>query len=178
MKPPAPLRLTPNALFVVAATALTALSAWLATEIVPVLQESPVVEALPGWGRATLGLWMLAIVAVSLVGPLAALAIWGRHREVKRVLLPYVLVLAAQISIEVMLPGALPSNVVVLTGLAFTGYRLLQLRSCRRFFRDADEPGRAGRAVVVGLLMAGLAFWAANGLFLLLVALPLIVKLP
>ena len=174
---PAATRVLPNAVFVVSITALATLAAWLATEVVPVLEETPVAETLPGWGQVALGAWMLAISAVSIIGPLAALAVWGGDAGVRRVLLPYVLVLVAQISIEITLRGAAPPNVVVLTGLAFTGYRLLQLRSCRRFFRGAGVLGRP-RKVVGGLLTAGLAFWAANGLFLLLVALPLIVKLP
>ena len=175
---PAVTRVLPNAVFVVWTTTLAALVARLATEVVHVLEETPVAETLPGWGRVALGAWMLAILCVSVLGPLAALAVWGRYREVRRVLLPYVLVLLAQISVEVALPGAVPPNVVVLTGIAFTGYRLLQLWSCRRFFRAAEGPGGLGNAVVGGLLSAGLAFWTANGLFLLLVALPGVVRLP
>ncbi len=175
---PAATRALPNAVFVVSATALATLAAWLATEVVPVLEETPFTETLPGWGRTALGAWMLAITSVSVLGPLAALAVWGRYREVRRVLLPYVLVLVVQISVEILLPGVVSPNVVVLTGLVFTGYRLLQLRVCRRFSLDAGVPDRLGNVVVGGLLSAGLTFWAANGLFLLLVTLPGVVTLP
>ena len=175
---PAATRALPNAVFVVSATTLAALAAWLATEVVSVLEETPVADTLPGWERTALAAWMLAVASVSVLGPLAALAVWGRYGEVRRVLLPYVLVLAFQIFAEILLPAVVSPNVVVLTGLTFTGYRILQLWVCRRYFLETGVPDRLGNAVVGGLLSVGLVFWTANGLFLMLVALPGVVGLP
>jgi hypothetical protein len=64
---------------------------------------------------------------------------------------------------------------VVLTGIAFTGYRLRQLRRARRRFFQAQGPSALGRAAVRCCLSLGLVFWSANLAFLMYVALPRVV---
>ena len=175
MSVPAATRPVVNVAFVVAATVALALVGWSSGTALPVLRETPVAEALPAWGRAALGVWMGVLAVVSLALPLLALIIWGRHASVRRALLPYALVLAAQILIEATFSSVFVPNLVVLTGLFFTAYRLWQLWTTRRFFSGVESPTGPGRSFVGGLLSLGLVCWAANLSFLLLVALPLAV---
>ena len=136
------------------------------------LGGEPFVETLPGWGRSVLAWWMVCGALVSLALPVMALAIWGRQEGVGRALVPYMLVLVAQVLIEATFGGVFYPNIVVLTGAAFTAYRLGQLVKARRVIAGARNVGTTGRRVVGGILAAGLAFWTANLAFLVLVALP------
>ncbi len=118
---------------------------------------------------------MVLIAAVSLVLPVAALAGFGRCGAVRRALLPYVLVLVVQILVEMSLSAAFVPNIVVLTGVVFTGYRIWRLFGARRDFAAAPPPSRSARVSVGAMLSLGLVLWAANLAFLLLVALPRVV---
>jgi hypothetical protein len=118
------------------------------------------------------GAWMAAAALVSLALPVVALAIWGRHKGVREALLPYVFVLAVQISVEIFFARIFFPNIVVLTGITFTLYRLGQLARARRAFAATGGPGAYGRAIVGSLLSLGVVFWSANLVFLVLVALP------
>ena len=120
--------------------------------------------------------WMVVIFVAAVLAPAGALAVWWRRAGVQRALLPYVLVLLAQILAEWMFSRSPSPNVVVLTGIVFTGYRLRQLQSARRFFSGVAQPAGAAAALIVGLLVTGLALWTANLAFLLLVALPRVVQ--
>ena len=175
MSVPAATRPAFNLAFVAVATVALALVGWSSGGAFPVLRETPVAEALPAWGRAALGVWMGLLAVVSLVLPALALIAWGRHAAVRRALLPYALVLAAQILVEVTFSSVFVPNVVVLTGLVFTAYRLWQLWTTRRFFSGVEDPAGPGRSSVRALLSLGLVCWTANLLFLLSVALPLAV---
>ncbi len=157
--------------FAGATAAGAALVGWLAAlGMLPVFDGAGFVGTLSGWGGAALGTWMAALV--SLVLPAAALAVWGREAAVRRALLAYVVVLVVQISVEMVLSGVFFPDLVVLTGIAFTGYRLLQLDGARWRFVLAEGPSPRGRAAVRCCLSLGLAFWSANLVFLLFVALP------
>ncbi len=123
------------------------------------------------------GVWMIAIAVVALLLPLLALAFYGRYSSVRLALLPYVLVLIAQILTEVLFMRMFVSNIVVVTGLVYTSYRLWQLWSSRKYFRAMERPTGFGRGAVGALLSLGLIFWAANLLFLSLIALPRVVEL-
>ncbi len=155
--------------FTAAATAGSALVGWLAVRgALPVFDGAGFVGALPGWSEAALGAWMAAVSLVSLALP-ATLAVWGREAAVRRALLAYVVVLVVQIPVEMTLSGVFFPDIVVLTGMVFTGYRLWQLRRARRRFVPAEVPFPRGRAAVRCSLSLGLAFWSANLVF---VALP------
>ena len=134
------------------------------------------VETLSGAGGVVLGVWMACAVILSLALPVVALVIWGRNAGVRGVLLPYLLVLVAQIVVEMVLAGVFFPNIVVLTGLAFTLFRLGQLVSARRAFAAAGAAGRYGRACVGIILSLGLLFWSGNLAFLVLVALPRVLR--
>ena len=134
-------------------------------------------ETLPGWGVAAFGVWMIAIVVVALLLPLLVLAFYGRYSSVRRALLPYTLVLAAQILTEVLFMRVFVSNIVVVTGLVYTSFQLWQLWSSRKYFRAMERPTSFGRSAVGTLLSLGLVFWTANLLFLSLIALPRVVEL-
>lgn len=166
--------------FVVAAALALALFGWLAADDeLPWVRfrEAAVTEALPGWGVALLGVWMVSIAVVSLALPAAALVGWGRYRSVRRALAPYVLVLVGQILLEISYAAVYFPSVVVFIGLTFTFYRLVQLRSARRVFARSDVPGGRGRLAVGGILSLGLVFWATNAIFLAFFALPRVVQL-
>ena len=161
-------------LFAGAATAGTALVGWLAVRgALPVFDGAGFVGTLPGWGEAALGAWM---AAVALVLPLVTLAVWGRRVAVRRALLAYVVVLVVQISVEMVFSGVFFPDIVVLTGIVFTGYRLRQLDAARRRFVPVEVPSALGRVAVRLSLSLGLAFWSANLAFLVLVALPRVVR--
>lgn len=136
-----------------------------------------VTEALPGWGDALLGGWMVSVAVVSLALPAVALVGWGRHRSVRRALAPYALVLVGQILLEISYAAVLFPSVVVFIGLTFTFHRLVQLRSARRVFARSDVPGGRGRRAVGGILSLGVIFWATNAVFLIFFALPRVVQL-
>lgn len=70
----------------------------------------------------------------------------------------------------------LAPGIVVLIGIAFTVYRLWQLRVARRF-GVTTKPGEVGRRVVDGLLVLGFGFWSVNLLFLILIALLRVLKM-
>ena len=115
---------------------------------------------------------MAAVALVSLVLPVATLAVWGREAAVRRALVPYVVVLAVQITVEMVYSGLFFPDIVVLTGIAFTGYRLVQLRGARRRFVFSEGFSARGRAALRCCLSLGLVFWSANLAFLVFFALP------
>lgn len=137
------------------------------------LKDGSFTDELPGWGVALIGVWMAGAAVVGLVLPLAALAIWGRHTSIRRALAPYVLVLVFQICLEILFARLFLPNIVVLTGILFTGYRLWQLRSAWRSLRESVAPGRC---VVRWILLLGLGGWTANLLFLALISLPRVLE--
>jgi hypothetical protein len=157
--------------FAGAATTGIALVGWLAVRgALPVFDGAGFVGALPGWGEAALGAWMAAVVLVSLGLPLVTLAVWGRLAAVRRALL------VVQIAVEMVFSGVFFPDIVVLTGIVFTGYRLRQLDAARRRFVPVEVPSALGRVAVRLSLSLGLAFWSANLAFLVLVALPRVVR--
>ena len=163
--------------FAAAATAGIALVGWLAVRgVVPVFDGSGFVGALPGWGEAALGAWMAAVALVALGLPAATLVVWGRRAAVRRALLAYVVVLGVQIAVEVVFSGVFFPDIVALTGIVFTGYRLRQLYAARRRFVPVEVSSALGRAAVRLSLSLGLVFWSANLAFLLFVALPRVVR--
>jgi hypothetical protein len=163
--------------FAGAATTGIALVGWLAVRgALPVFDGAGFVGALPGWGEAALGAWMAAVVLVSLGLPLVTLAVWGRLAAVRRALLAYVVVLVVQIAVEMVFSGVFFPDIVVLTGIVFTGYRLRQLDAARRRVVPVEVPSSLGRVAVRLSLSLGLAFWSANLAFLVLVALPRVVR--
>ncbi len=162
--------------FAAAATAGIALVGWLALRgMLPVFDGAGFVGTLSGWGGSALGAWMAAVALVSLGLPAITLAVWGRQAAVRRALLAYVVVLVVQISVEMIFSGVFFPDIVVLTGIAFTGYRLRQLRRARRRFFPAEGLSAPGRAAVRCCLSLGLVFWSANLAFLTFVALPRLV---
>ncbi len=161
--------------FVVLATAGLAITGWLGAGS-QLLGGRSFAETLSGPGTAVLGAWMVSVALVSLALPVLALAIWGRREGVSRALLPYMLVLVAQILVEMVFAKIFFQNIVILTGTTFTLYRLGQLVYARRAFSVTEGAGRYGRAVVGGILSLGLVFWSANLAFLLLVALPYAIR--
>ena len=164
--------------FAGAAAAGTALVGWLATlGVLAVFDGTGFVGTLSGRGEAALGAWMAAVALVSLGLPVVTLAVWGRHAAVRRALLAYVVVLVVQISVEMVFSGFFFPDIVVLTGIVFTGYRLRQLGGARRRFAAASGPSALGRAAVRCCLALGLVFWSANLVFLVFVALPHVVRI-
>lgn len=136
-------------------------------------------DSLSPSARTAFAGWQATGVLVSVVLPSLALLAWGRRdRDVHRVLAPYLLVLLVQVGVEAVLAQVFFPNIVVLTGLLYTGYRLRQLRHSRAAMAAPHVPGRSHRRVVRVLLTAGLAFWTTNLAFLLTVALPAITRLP
>ena len=162
--------------FAAAATAGSALVGWLAARgALPVFGGAGFGGTLPGWGEAALGVWMAAVALVSLGLPAVTLAAWGREAAVRRALLAYMVVLVVQISVEMVFSGVFFTDIVVLTGVVFTGYRLRQLGGACRRFAAASGPSALGRAAVRCCLALGLVFWSANLVFLVFVALPRVV---
>ena len=143
--------------------------------VLAVFDGADFVGTLSGRGEAALGAWMAAAALVSLGLPAATLAVWGREAAVRRALLAYVVVLGVQIAVEMVFSGVFFPDIVVLTGIAFTGYRLMQLRGARRRFMFAEGSSPSCRAAVRCCLSLGLVFWSANLAFLVLVALPRVI---
>ena len=123
-------------------------------------------------GGVALGAWMAAVALVSLVLPAITLLVWGRPAAVRRALLAYVVVLVVQIAVEMAFSGVFFPDIVVRTGIVFTGYRLRQLHAARRRFVPVEVPSALGRAAVRLSLSLGLVFWSANLAFLVFEALP------
>ena len=164
--------------FAVTATAGIALVGWLAVrEALPVFDGLGFVGTLSGWGGAALGARTAAVALVSLALSAITLLVWGRRAAVRRALLAYVVVLIVQSSVEMVFSGVLFPDIVVLTGIVFTGYRLRQLVAARRRFVPVEVPSAFGRAAVRLCLSLGLVFWSANLAFLVFVALPRVIRL-
>ena len=118
---------------------------------------------------------MAAVALVSLALPATTLLVWGRRAAVRRALLAYEVVLVVQISVEMVFSGLSFPDIVVLTGIVFTGYRLRRLVAARRRFVPVEVPSAVGRAAVRLCLSLGLVFWSANLSFLVFLALPRVV---
>ena len=160
-------------MFAAAAASAMAAVGWMGVRGgLPMLDGPSFTGTLSERGVAALGAWMAAAALVSLALPALTLVIWGRHAGVRRALLAYVFVLAVQIPVEMLFSGVFFPNIVVLTGMVFTGYRLRQLARARRSFASAEGPSRLGRGTVRCCLWLGLVFWSANLAFLVFVALP------
>ena len=101
----------------------------------------------------------------------------GVGAAVRRALLAYEVVLVVQISVEMVFSGVFSPDIVVLTGMVFTGYRLRQLYAARRRFVSVEVQSALGRAAVRLCLSLGLVFWSANLAFLVFVALPRVIRL-
>ena len=144
-------------MFAAAATAGIALVGWLAGRgALPVFDGTGFVGTLPGWGGAALGAWMAAVALVSLALPATTLLVWARRAAVRRALLAYEVVLVVQISVEMVFSGVFSPDIVVLTGMVFTGNRLRQLYAARRRFVSVEVPSALGRAAVRLCLSLGL----------------------
>src|SRR3712207_520731 len=101
---PSPLGVVGNVSFVIVAMATTAIMGWLVESgALPILDRTPFVLGLPGWGGTLFATWMAIVAVGALVLPTVALVIWGRYASVRRALLAYVLVLVSQILIEIVL---------------------------------------------------------------------------
>ena len=164
-----------DALFVSVAAVGLALAGWLSAAGSLggfSIEGTLVLKTLPPWGVAVFKVWMVVIAVVSLVLPAGALAVFGRYGAVRRTLLPYVLVLMAQIMVEMSLSAAYTPNIVVPTGLVFTSYRLWRLFGSRKDFAAAPPPLRSARVSVEAILFLGLILWSGNLAFLLCVAVP------
>lgn len=136
-------------------------------------------ESLGPRARAAFAAWQATGLLVAAVLPSLALLAWGRRFvDVRRALVPYVLVLLAQVAAEALLAQVFFPNLVVLTGVLFTSYRLRQLWRSRLLISASRYTDRHQQRALRVLLTAGLAFWAANLAFLLTVALPSILRTP
>lgn len=128
--------------------------------------------AFPLWGRALLRIYVLVGVALGLVLPLAALLLWGRYESVRAALTPYILVLLVQVAVEGVFANIFFRDLVVFIGLAYTLYRVGQLRRARGAFASAAQPVGLARQSVSLLLMVSLVYWSFNAVLLATVMLP------
>jgi hypothetical protein len=167
----APVPLRAHVWFVVAATVSLAMLAWyLAAGGLPwlmPLSTQELFQRAPRWVGPAFKLWMTTAAILTLALPFLALIAWGRHRSVRQALLPYALVLVAQIATESALSRRGVPRAVVVTGLLYTSYRLWQLVRARAAFAAVPAPTGFARRAVGFLLLAGLVFWSANLLILL-----------
>ena len=97
--------------------------------------ERPLQESFPAWGLALFGAWMLLAVLLVLVAPSVVVAIWGREPMVRGALLAYVALLLVQVPTEIVGARLLFPNPVL--GLAYTSYRLWQLRHAQKMLASA-----------------------------------------
>ncbi len=171
---PTPARLLPNVIFTAAATALLALiGRAVADGAIPWIApgERPLQEGFTGWGAVAFQVWMITAVLLALVLPALALVVWRRQERIRRALLPYLLVLLAQIPTEVLFARLFFANISPVIGLVYTGFRLWQLWWLRRLLTVTHEPtgavDRTGYAPVRALLVLGLGFWSMNLVFLI-----------
>ena len=110
--------------------------------------------------------------------PAAVVALWGRRdAAVRRALAPYAVVLLWQVLVEFAFARAFFPNIVIFVGLIYTAYRILQLRRAREAFSDTRGPAVLGRRAARVLVVAGLALWSANLVFLLAVMVPRVTEL-
>lgn len=168
-----------DASFVAGATALLALFGWLAGRgALPWFRrgEPPLFREFSAQARAVLGAWLGTLAVLTLVLPLASAFAWRRHEAIRHTMVPYALVLLIQIATEAVFSRLLFPNIVAVVGLTYTPYRLRQLARAREVLRVADASTETGRRVARLLASVGLALWAANLVFLLVGALPKVVR--
>ena len=128
--------------------------------------EASIEDALARPARRLLVAWFALSALLTLVLPAAALAVWGRDARVRGVLVPYVSVLIAQAAVERWATRRFFPNMSLLTGLAYTLYRLWQLRRGRAALRAPGTGDATGARPTGRLLATGSVFWAANLVFL------------
>ena len=128
--------------------------------------DSAVEDALPLPARRLLAVWFALVALLALVAPAAALLAGGRDPRIRRVLLPYVSVLGAQAVVERVATRRFFPHMSVLVGLAYTLFRLWQLRRGRAYLRHAGGGAGPGLRATRRLVAAGLAFWTLNLIFL------------
>lgn len=109
---------------------------------------------------ALLNGWMALAVVVAVAAPGAVAARWWRDPVVRRALVPYLGVLAAQIATESVAPRRLPGWTALISGSLYTSFRLWQLRTARVDLQAA--PPHAGRRAARAAVTAGSAFWTLN----------------
>lgn len=120
----------------------------------------------PRAGRA-LRLWMQLAGLLSIVFPLMILARWGSERQVRRALLPDVLVMLIQVGSESLLARLFFPNIRILTGLFYTLHRIWRLGARLRMLAGAQQEDSSGLALTRRLLRVARGFWMLNTLFLL-----------
>ena len=133
--------------------------------------------SLPAWGRAAFAAYVGSAALLGLVLPAAALLAWGcRDAAVRGALAPYALLLLCQVLVEFAFARVFFPNIVIFAGLIYTAYRVWQLRRARKAFPTGPRRGLPRRAAR-GLLVAGLAFWSVNLVFLLAVMTPRVTRI-
>lgn len=166
-----PLRPSANVLFVLAATMSVVMLGWLVsigvlTGIDP--GRAPLQTTFPAWGLIAFGVWMALAIITSVLLPLLALVLWREQPHVRTVLLPYLGLLLVQIPTEMLFAQWFFPNIVAITGLIYTSYRVYQLwYGQRALMQHADVPGRS--QALRAILLLGICFWTANGAFLVYV---------
>lgn len=128
---------------------------------------------LVGGGIVVLFGWLLTVFSISVVLPLATLLICWRHRDVRRVLLLYIGVVAIQLIGETQLDWLFAPMIVPLCGgLLYSSFRVWQLWNFQRYVATLGTLRPLIRRLARGVLLAGVLIWALNVGFLLAVALP------
>lgn len=155
---------------------LVALGLLTGADVLPWLQPGGLrmpYQPLIGGGIAVLFGWLLSVFSISVVLPLVTLLIWWRNRDVRRVLLLYLGVVAVQLIGETQLSWVFaPIIVPVCGGLLYSSFRVWQLWNFQRYIATVSTLRPIGRRIVRGVLLAGVVIWALNVGFLLAVALP------
>lgn len=87
-------------------------------------------------------------------------------------LAPCTLVLLVQVAVQGGFVGVFFRDLVIFTGLAYTLYRVGQLRKARDAFASEAQPAGLARQSVSLLLVTSLIYWSFNAVLLATVMLP------
>ena len=119
--------------------------------------------------------WVVIAIVVGLLLPGIVFSVWIRHREPRKVLGFYLLVLLVQIVTEQVLSGVLFSSIVVPIGTIYTAFRLWQLWQGQKLLAADSQTVVPHRKLMYVLLWLILLFWLSNLVMLLVLPWPIIV---
>jgi hypothetical protein len=104
-------------------------------------------------------IWFLLAQIWALVLPIFFLLVCIKIKEIRKIFIPFVLVLGCQVVTEMVLFKYFFSSLIIPTALLYIGYRLFQLWEARKILSQSDQIPKPVFYLGLGLVYANLILW-------------------
>lgn len=153
---------TTSLTFVVLATFIVILVGWLSSNgVLPIRQTLKYNEA----GLRFIRVWLQAAIAIGLILPTIAFAVWLKRPQPRAIFGFYLLVLIIQIVSEQIVSSIWLPSLVVVIGTLYTVFRVWQLWQGLTWIKTTQN--ESDDKLASGILWLLLLFWSSNLIVLL-----------